>query len=106
MSMDKAQFTDFQIKRMAEAIADTSEGCPAIIASLKAALQAASQSKADGVQQDNEWFYRWAARAMADGKYKEAIGVIFHHPDNPYAKNNPWETNMDAAQKADAGEGG
>ena len=41
MSMDKAQFTDFQIKRMAEAIADTSEECPAIIASLKAALHPA-----------------------------------------------------------------
>ena len=48
-------------------------------------------SKADaGEVVDNEWFFRWAARAMADGRYQEAISTIFYHPANPYADNNPW----------------
>lgn len=50
----------------------------------RTALQAAPEV-------ENEWFFRWAARAMADGRYQEAISTIFHHPANPYAKSNPWE---------------
>jgi hypothetical protein len=42
-------------------------------------------------QVDNEWFFRWASRAVADGRYEEAINVIFNHPANPYYDNNPWK---------------
>lgn len=37
-----------------------------------------------------EWFFRWAARAMASGDFKGAVEVIFFHPGNPYQKQNPW----------------
>jgi hypothetical protein len=38
-----------------------------------------------------EWFFRWAARAMAGHTpYENAISTIFNHPGNPYAENNPW----------------
>lgn len=47
--------------------------------------------------QEPEWFYRWASRAMGGNcTAQEAIGVIFHCPNNPYKDKNPWETNMDA----------
>lgn len=42
----------------------------------------------------NEWFFRWIARAKAEGypcSIDEAVGMIWHHPDNPYSKINPWE---------------
>ena len=59
-------------------------------------LICAEQYKRAAAQQpevDNEWFFRWASRAMTDGKYEEAVRVIFNHPANPYGKVNPWANN-------------
>lgn len=42
--------------------------------------------------EDQEWFYRWAARAQ--GGFctdRQAISTIFHHPGNPYREGNPWQ---------------
>lgn len=53
--------------------------------------------------EDNEWFFRWAARAMGDPaehSFERAVKMIWHHPRNPYRNNNPWTT-QSAASKAD-----
>ena len=70
--------------------------------SLQAIKDMYAENKELKEQQEEEWFFRWAARAVADGTYKGSIDVIFCHPNNPYYDNNPWldtppekETNND-----------
>jgi hypothetical protein len=49
------------------------------------------QSLKEVEQQDSEFFFRWSARAEGGAcTDREAVSVIFHHPENPYSRNNPW----------------
>lgn len=71
--------------RLARELADGTQAAPHSTPELKGNLS-------QRIMQDPEWFYRWAARAEGGScTDREAISVIFHHPDNPYADNNPWK---------------
>lgn len=53
-------------------------------------------SAADAPQEvdKGEWFFRWVARGKAgyaDMTLEQCIDMIWHHPDNPYRENNPWD---------------
>ena len=64
---------------------------------IRAALQQAIEIKR-GEKVEAEWFFRWVARGKAGYagmSLEQCVNMIWHHPDNPYSKNNPW-----AAQEA------
>jgi hypothetical protein len=73
-------------------------GIPEHIADIRAYFDIHEGNPLAPVHQTTEWFYRWAARAMAGNCSAEtAMSVIFNCPNNPYAENNPWKTETEEA---------
>lgn len=59
---------------------------------IKSLIREALESKPCETHNE-EWFFRWIARGKGGHTPMDlAIDTIWHSPNNPYAENNPWQT--------------